>query len=573
MNAPRKLRCAIYTRKSTDEGLEKEFNTLEAQHEAASAYIASQKSEGWIELADQYDDGGYSGGNLKRPALKRLIEDVEAGLVDVVVVYKIDRLSRSLSDFSKLVELFDKHNVTFVSVTQSFNTTTSMGRLTLNILLSFAQFEREVGSERVRDKVAMSRAKGMWMGGMVPLGYDLVDKRLVVNRAEAALVVEIFKRYRACPSMTSLIAHLDSQGSITKSWVTKAGEKRGGEPFKKATLSYVLSNPIYIGVAVHKELRHPGQHEPIVDQELFDEVQSKASEKTAAEKAASVVRAQSVGGLVRGLIYGAEGYVFSPTYTGKGAKEYRYYVNQLSIKRSAADCEVPRLPLGLVDQLVVDEVRALLQDPALCDVVLSNAVELDPIAAARLAPDGLGSIDANWQSMLASEQASVIQALIDRIDVRADALVIRWKDGGADELFRNATGARHSGNGKSTPMPNTVVALAARGRTPGRRTQVIKANAPQPDPTMLRLLVKAEQLNQMLEDRGHSNFEQLAAEAKVDRSYATRMARLAWLSPRIKRSIVQGTQPLTLLGRDLIRWSVPSSWDRQDQQFFSGALQ
>jgi len=572
MNAPRKLRCAIYTRKSTDEGLEKEFNTLEAQREAASAFIASQKHEGWTELVDQYDDGGYSGGNLKRPSLKRLIEDVEAGLVDVVVVYKIDRLSRSLSDFSKLVELFDKHNVTFVSVTQSFNTTTSMGRLTLNILLSFAQFEREVGSERVRDKVAMSRAKGMWMGGMVPLGYDLVDKRLVVNPAEAAIVVEIFKRYRACPSMTSLIAHLDSQGSRTKSWVTKTGEKRGGEPFKKATLSYVLSNPGYIGVAVHKELRHLGQHQAIVDQELFDDVQAKADEKTFAEKLASAVRAQSVGGLVRGLLYGAEGYVFSPTYTGKGPKEYRYYVNQLSIKRSAADCEVPRLPLGLVDQLVVNEVRALLQDPALCDAVLRNAAELDPIAA-RHAQDGFGSIDANWQSMLASEQALVIQALIERIDVRSDALVIRWKDAGSDELFLKATGARQSCIGKATPLPNTVVALAARGRTLGRRTQVIKANAPQPDPTMLRLLVKAEQLNQMLEDRGHSNFEQLAAEAKVDRSYATRMARLAWLSPRIKRSIIQGTQPLALLGRDFIRWSVPSSWDRQDQQFFSGTLQ
>jgi DNA invertase Pin-like site-specific DNA recombinase len=217
MSAPRKLRCAIYTRKSTSEGLEKDFNTLEAQRESASAYIASQKHEGWIELVDQYDDGGFSGGNLNRPALQRLIEDVESGYVDVVVVYKIDRISRSLSDFCKLVEVFEKRKVAFVSVTQAFNTTTAMGRLILTILFAFAQFERELGSERVRDKVALSRAKGMWMGGMVPLGYDLIDKRLVVNPMEASQIVDIFNQYGLIPSMTGLMAHLDSQGSMTKS--------------------------------------------------------------------------------------------------------------------------------------------------------------------------------------------------------------------------------------------------------------------------------------------------------------------------------------------------------------------
>jgi len=574
MSAPRKLRCAIYTRKSTSEGLEKDFNTLEAQRESASAYIASQKHEGWIELVDQYDDGGFSGGNLNRPALQRLIEDVESGYVDVVVVYKIDRISRSLSDFCKLVEVFEKRKVAFVSVTQAFNTTTAMGRLILTILFAFAQFERELGSERVRDKVALSRAKGMWMGGMVPLGYDLVDKRLVVNAMEASQIVDIFNQYGLIPSMTALLAHLDSQGSMTKSWVTKTGEKRGGTPFKKATLTHILSNPVYIGVAVHKELRHPGQHEPIIDQALFDRVQANVEEKTVAEKAASVVRAQSVSGLLRGLLYGAEGYAFVPTYTGKGPKQYRYYVNSLSVKRSGADCVVRRLPAALADQLVVDEVRALLQDPGVSNSVVENMAAIDPTFSAQEVRDAMSNIDAVWLQMSPSEHASVIQALIERIDVKPDALMIRWKDGGAAEYMRNELGAQPSPLSRPVAVPITVIALAAAPRRPQhRRTPIVKVDAPAPDSSMLRLLAKADELNELFEKRDYSNFEKLAAETKLDRSTANRMSRLAWLSPRIKRSIFAGTQPLSLSSRDLMRWPFPDSWASQEHQFFSGALQ
>ena len=349
MNAPRVLRCAVYTRKSTNKGLEKDFNTLEAQRESASAYITSQKSQGWIELPDQYDDGGFSGGSLERPAMQRLLEDMKAGKIDIVVVYKADRLSRQLRDWSVLMDLFDQYGTSFASVTETHSTTSSAGRLNFNMTLSFAQFEREVAGERVRDKVAMSRAKGMWMGGMLPLGYDLVDKRLVINPAEAKLVASIFKRYQACPSISALVADLDARGVMTKSWLTKKGEKRGGLPWQKKTVAYVLANPIYLGIAVHKGLHHEGQHEAIVDQALFDDVQAKASEKSATAKAAAVVRAQSVSGLLRGLLHGLEGYVFSPTFTSKGTKEYRYYVNQLAIKRSSADCEVARVPAGARD--------------------------------------------------------------------------------------------------------------------------------------------------------------------------------------------------------------------------------
>jgi site-specific DNA recombinase len=252
----RKLRCAVYTRKSSEEGLEQEFNSLHAQREAGLAYIANQKSEGWIALPDHYDDGGISGGTLERPALKRLLRDVEAGLIDVVVVYKIDRLSRSLTDFAKLVEVFERHNVTFVSVTQQFNTTTSMGRLTLNILLSFAQFEREVIGERIRDKFAASRKKGMWMGGWPPLGYEVEDRRLMVVEREAALVRRIFDRFAKYGSALTVARELNAAGEVTKRRQCASGP-RGGKPWTKGTVYKVLANRVYLGEAVHKGVAHP----------------------------------------------------------------------------------------------------------------------------------------------------------------------------------------------------------------------------------------------------------------------------------------------------------------------------
>ena len=258
----RKLRCAVYTRKSTEEGLEMEFNSLDAQREACEAYIASQRSEGWVELADRYDDGGFSGGTLERPALKRLLADIEDGRIDVVVVYKIDRLSRSLMDFSKLVEVFDRGGVTFVSVTQSFNTTTSMGRLTLNILLSFAQFEREVIGERIRDKIAASRKRGMWMGGFVPLGYEVRDRKLVINEPEATTVRMIFERFVEVGSATTLARALAAEGVRT----------RRGRLVDKGFLYKLINNRVYIGDAVHKGTAYPGEHEAIITRALWDKV-------------------------------------------------------------------------------------------------------------------------------------------------------------------------------------------------------------------------------------------------------------------------------------------------------------
>jgi site-specific DNA recombinase len=267
------LRCAIYTRKSTEHGLEQEFNSLDAQRDACEAYIKSQASQGWKALAEQYDDPAYSGGNLQRPALKKLLADIETGKVDVVVVYKIDRLTRSLADFAKLVEAFDAKSISFVAVTQQFNTTTSMGRLTLNVLLSFAQFERELSSERVRDKIAASRRKGKWTGGTVPLGYESRDKKLVINKSEAETVRTIFRRYLELGSFSKLVADLDHRGIVTKRRNTKLAKYNGGIPFTYGPLAYFLKNRVYVGEVHHGGKWFGGEHEPILDRQSFERVQ------------------------------------------------------------------------------------------------------------------------------------------------------------------------------------------------------------------------------------------------------------------------------------------------------------
>ncbi|MEG9883494.1 MAG: recombinase family protein [Hyphomicrobiales bacterium] len=310
----RKLRCAVYTRKSTEEGLEMEFNSLDAQREACEAYIASQKPEGWVLYPEPYDDGGFSGGTLDRPALKRLLADIEDGRIDVVVVYKIDRLSRSLMDFAKLVEVFDRGGVTFVSVTQSFNTTTSMGRLTLNILLSFAQFEREVIGERIRDKIAASRKRGMWMGGFVPLGYEVRERKLVINEAEAATVRMIFERFVEVGSATALARALATEGVRT----------RRGRLVDKGFLYKLLNNRVYIGDAVHKGTAYPGEHEAIITRALWDKVHGilRESPRVRAGRTHAATPA-----LLKGLIFGPTGCAMTPTHTRRGDKLYRYYMS------------------------------------------------------------------------------------------------------------------------------------------------------------------------------------------------------------------------------------------------------
>ncbi|MFO0157172.1 MAG: recombinase family protein [Alphaproteobacteria bacterium] len=400
----RKRRCAVYTRKSTDEGLEKEFNSLDAQRESCEAYISSQRSEGWVLVHDRYDDGGVSGGTLERPALKRLLADIEAGLVDVVVVYKIDRLSRSLMDFAKLVQIFDQNEVTFVSVTQSFNTTTSMGRLTLNILLSFAQFEREVIGERVRDKIAASRARGMWMGGPVPLGYRVENRKLLVDEAAATTVRRVFEGFADSGSATRLLPILRAEGCLTKN----------GRPFDKGAVYKLLVNRVYLGEAVHKGKSYPGEHAAIIPLALWNRVHEIMA--TNPHMRAGLARNRSPA-LLRGLIFGADGRALSPTHARKQGRLYRYYVSQSVLKGEADDAPYRRLPAGEIEALVLDQIRALLRQPEVVVGTWRAAQAEAPDLGEDTVRDALARFDPAWSELFPAEQERLIRLLVQRVVV------------------------------------------------------------------------------------------------------------------------------------------------------------
>ena len=427
----RRLRCAIYTRKSSEEGLDMEFNSLDAQREACEAYIASQKSEGWVATRERYDDGGFSGGNLERPGLKQLLTDIDDGLIDVVVVYKIDRLSRSLMDFSKLVEVFDRNGVTFVSVTQSFNTTTSMGRLTLNILLSFAQFEREVIGERIRDKVAASRKRGIWMGGYVPLGYDVQDRKLLVNDAEAASIRRIFERFVELGSATVLARELRRDGFRNKQ----------GTLIDKGYLYRLLNNRVYRGEAVHKGKAYPGEHDAIIDEALWYQVH--AILKESPRKRANNSRSRTPA-LLKGLIFSDTGAAMTPTSTKKGAKLYRYYVSMDVIRnRETGEENAPmRLAAGMVEDAVVTEVRRILQTPEVVAQVIGN-LKRDGLGASE--PDAIAALhefSALWAQLFPAEQARIIQLLVRRVTVTAAGLEVDIRREGIAGVVREMVAPR-----------------------------------------------------------------------------------------------------------------------------------
>jgi DNA invertase Pin-like site-specific DNA recombinase len=425
MNKPfvRKLRCAVYTRKSSEEGLEQEFNSLHAQREACESYIASQRSEGWVLVRDQYDDGGISGGTLERPGLKRMLADIEDGLVDVVVVYKIDRLSRSLMDFSKLIEVFDRNGVTFVSVTQSFNTTTSMGRLTLNILLSFAQFEREVTAERIRDKVKASRMKGMWMGGCPPLGYEVKDRKLVENPADAAHVRWVFARFIEIGSGTVLARELAERGVTTSR----------GHRIDKKFIYRMLNNRVYIGEAVHKGDSYPGEHDAIVEREVWDKVHAILTESP--RKRAARTRADTPA-LLKGLLYGPDGAAFSPTHTRKGGRLYRYYVSQTVLKHGAGSCSVGRVPAGEIEAAVIDQLRAVFRQPEIVAGTWKAARTHANDFTEAEALDALTRLDPLWGELFPAEQARIVTLLVERVDIGTDSLNVRLRVDGLAGLAR-----------------------------------------------------------------------------------------------------------------------------------------
>lgn len=419
----RRLRCAVYTRKSSEEGLDMDFNSLDAQREACEAYVASQKAEGWILVPDHYDDGGFSGGNLDRPGLQRLLRDIEARRIDVIVVYKIDRLSRSLLDFAKLVEVFDRCNVTFVSVTQSFNTTTSMGRLTLNVLLSFAQFEREITSERLRDKVAASKKKGMWMGGFPVLGYDIKDRKLVVNEQEAKLVRRIFERFVQLGSGHRVAQELRMERVTGKAWTSKRGRQWQPAPMAKTVVYRLLNNRIYIGEIVHKGNVYPGEHRAIIDRALWDKAQAILQQSAPVRSNATRARTPA---LLKGLIHGPDGRLMSPTHTRKGERLYRYYVAQ----NGPARVGLRRVSATEIETAVVDQLRTILRSPEIVVRTWRKANADGRSVTERDVTRALQRVDPIWNELFPAEQARVIQLLVGRVDVQPDGVRIALRTNG-----------------------------------------------------------------------------------------------------------------------------------------------
>ncbi|CAE6686949.1 recombinase family protein [Candidatus Nitrotoga fabula] len=430
---PRK-RCAVYCRVSSDERLDQEFNSIDAQKEAGHAYVTSQRAEGWIPVADDYDDPGFSGGNTERPGLKRLLQDVEQGKIEIVVVYKIDRLTRSLADFSRMIEVFERCGVSFVSVTQQFNTTTSMGRLMLNVLLSFAQFEREVTGERIRDKIAASKRKGLWMGGVPPLGYDVENRMLVINEAEAMVVRRIFNEMLTLGSPTRIAANLATEGITTKAWTTQDGQVREGKRIDKKYLHKLLRNRIYLGELSHKGSWYPGVHPPIIDRELWDKVHAILAKDGQARSVETRIRSRT-DALLRGLLYAPSGERKYPTYSRKNGRKYHYYVSRSESRFGAPGKSCERLPAPEIEGAVVAQMRTVLTSPesiaAVVHHIQQNGAQLDEATTVM----AMGRLHDIWDQLFPVERHRIAHLMIERIDLVSGGLQVKWRELGWKQLI------------------------------------------------------------------------------------------------------------------------------------------
>ena len=431
-------RCAVYCRVSSDERLDQEFNSIDAQKEAGHAYIASQRAEGWIPVADDYDDPGYSGGNTDRPALKRLLADIERGRIDIVVVYKIDRLTRSLADFAKMVDVFDQHDVSFSAVTQQINSATSMGRLMLNVLLSFAQFEREVTSERIRDQSAAATRKGMWMGGVPSIGYDVVNRQLVVNDAEAAVVCCIFEEMLTIGSPTQIAANLTAEGITTKAWTTQEGQTRSGTRIDKKYLHKLLRNRIYLGELSHKGNWYPGAHPPIIDRALWDKVHAVLAKDSHARSVETKIRSRT-DALLRGLLYAPSGERMYPTYSSKRGHKYHYYVSKSESRFGAPGKSFARLPAPEIEAAVVAQIRTVLTSPeSIASVVRHiqrNGAQIDEATTVM----AMGRLNDVWDQLFPVERHRIANLMIERIDLvhvgEVQGIKVKWRELGWDALI------------------------------------------------------------------------------------------------------------------------------------------
>ena len=544
------VRCAVYCRKSTDEGLDQAFNSLDAQYEACASYVMSQRHEGWVLNEQRYDDGGYSGGTMERPALKRLLDDVRAGLVDVVVLYKIDRLTRALSDFARIVDVLDAAGASFVSITQSFNTSTSMGRLTLNMLLSFAQFEREIGAERVRDKIAASKARGLWMGGPVPLGYQVVDRKLVIDADEAERVRHIHALYLALGSVPALQGELDQQE-------IRARPRKGcalGSAFTRGALYTILQNRIYLGEITHKGTSYPGEHEALLSPALFDQAQALLERNRVQRRHGWHAGDPS---LLAGILWDAHGRRMSPNHAAKQAKRYRYYASRTD---SGNDEPIWRVPAGDLEEIVISRLCALLRSAsALHDGIAPLAPDAVTTQAVLFA---CAQLERRFAALPAQEQRATLLKLITRVLVEPDRVVISVERA---SLIALSGLSQEPGNICGPLLLSVPVTLVRRAREvkltippePGQQRTA-------PDPALIKLIAKGHAARKALCDGSGRSLRDIAQAQGHEPHYFSVLVKLGYLAPDIVTAILEGGQPPALTRQRLARIrDLPMAWHEQ----------
>ena len=548
----RQLRCAIYTRKSSEEGLEQEFNSLQAQREACEAFIASQRHEGWRLIRTPYDDGGYSGGSMERPAIQALLKDVAAQQIDIVVVYKVDRLTRSLSDFAKMVEAFDAHGVSFVSVTQQFNTTTSMGRLTLNILLSFAQFEREVTGERIRDKFAASRRKGMWMGGTIPLGYDLKNRKLVVNAKEAAQVRAIFETYIRVRCVRKLKTELETRGVKTKSWKSAAGVTRGGKSLSRGSLYNLLRNRLYLGESVHKGRAHPGEHAAIVPVKMWDKVQKTLEVNRSNRKRRANCTERS---LLAGLIIDDDGNPFSPSHTSRNGRRYRYYVNQATLQhKTSKSGHIARLPAHELEEAVLEGVIGFLGDEHRVLAALKCQKQKVKLAITNAAKTTSQRIEGQGDG----KEWGLMLPIIAEVRITGTDLKIAIKGPELAKLLGCDTACRPQRISQIT-TPLSLIPRQSRFKIIQPHDNEKKGEI---QVSLLKSIARSHGWWNQLLSHPDETLESIANHAGVCQRFVSQTIRLAFLDPMYVESLLDKNKLFTMPVREMM-CAMPLAWEDQ----------
>jgi DNA invertase Pin-like site-specific DNA recombinase len=553
-----RTRCAIYTRKSSEEGLDQSFNSLDAQREACEAFIKSQRHEGWQPIPIHYDDGGFSGGNMERPALKRLMADIRDSKVNTVVVYKVDRLTRSLADFAKIVEQFDALEVSFVSVTQQFNTTSSMGRLTLNVLLSFAQFEREVTGERIRDKIAASKKRGMWMGGYVPLGYDLRDRRIHINPKEAETVRAIYATYLRLGCVMALKNELDRKGIFSKSRTLSNGTKVGGASLSRGALYKILRNHIYVGEIRHKGAVYPGQHEAIIDREQWNQVQKLlAQNRQGSRRKARATKAS----IFTGILFDAAGNRYTPTHTNKSGRRYRYYTSQAVIRKTTDTDEPARIPAHDLESAVIDRIVKFLKSPREVLKVYHQEGRQNRSGKYVELINRAAKIAATWTRKSAMQRERFVQAIIARVIIHPDSVELEIR---SNELIRQLTG--NPGPPSSDSRDLISLRCPFRCASCGKTLRLIVGNDQTPSPVstlaILKAIARARAWREQLISGEAHGIKHLAKLHSLQATYVRRILPFAFLSPSSIDAILDGhvTPGLTL---DSLVGKIPLEWKEQ----------